>query len=556
MTDAGESTPPPANNVAALVEAIDARARVAGSEGAATLLRGMIGSVSEVLGDVQDRIERVEDLLTDRPAPEAALIDQIATSLQSFHSRLGRLEEAFVQAVEDSGSGTDAVVEQVRGIVASALRDAPPPPAAPAAPDEQARASLYRIETALTRLAADRLPDPIPVLDSAVDGLGSRFDAVEAKLDADTTAPIIERMQALDARLDALEQLARALADAPPPAVPEPPDLSTPLEEALAPLRAKLTGLEQLIRARGDDRPDQTGAFRAALAPIAERLDGLELAARGADSASDERSRRLDAVPTRLSGLDEKMKQLVEKVSEPQPSLDLEVLARLEEAVDALARGESAARLVQLVEERLGAAVRAMSDRADSTRRAIDELEESRASDRHRMDDLASAVRALGNTIDRLPEQTGEVAGQQMASRLSTLGDRLEGLDARLDGADARLAGIDDNVAAVHEKLGPLGQLDGLERLAAAPFDASQLVDSITGSVRREAELLTQRVAALAVGVEAARVMLEQHVEEMENSIGRKAGEMTRRLAADFGIRKPRTSPRRDPRELGPGAAS
>jgi outer membrane murein-binding lipoprotein Lpp len=533
MTDAGESTPPSANNVAALVEAIDARARVAGSEGAATLLRGMIGSVSEALGEVQDRIERVEDLLTDRPAPEAALIDQISTSLQSFHSRLGRLEEAFVQAVEDSGSGTDAVVEQVRGIVASALRDAPPPPAALAVPDEQARASLYRIETALTRFAADRLPDPIPVLDAAVDRLG--------------------------ARLDALEQLARALADAPPPAAPDPPDLSTPLEEALAPLRAKLTGLEQLIRARGDDRPDQTGAFRAALAPIAERLDGLELAARGADGASDERSRRLDAVPTRLSGLDEKMKQLVEKVSEPQPSLDLEVLARLEEAVDALARGESAARLVQLVEERLGAAVRAMSDRADSTRRAIDELEESRAADRHRMDDLASAVRALAGTIARLPEQTGEVAGQQMAGRLSTLGDRLEGLDARLDGADARLAGIDDNVAAVHEKLGPLGQLDRLDRLdrlAAAPFDVSQVVDAITGSVRREAELLTQRVAALAVGVEAARVMLEQHVEETENSIGRRAGEMTRRLAADFGIRKPRTSPRRDPRELGPGAAS
>jgi hypothetical protein len=85
--------------------------------------------------------------------------------------------------------------------------------------------------------------------------------------------------------------------------------------------------------------------------------------------------------------------------------------------------------------------------------------------------------------------------------------------------------------------------------------DQDAIVERITGAVRREAELLTQRVAALAVGVEAARVLLEQQLQETENTIGRKAGDHARRLAADFGIRTKRSAPggRRDPRELGSG---
>jgi len=86
---------------------------------------------------------------------------------------------------------------------------------------------------------------------------------------------------------------------------------------------------------------------------------------------------------------------------------------------------------------------------------------------------------------------------------------------------------------------------------------AAELADEVKEALRREAELLTQRVAALAVGVEASRALLEQHVEETENSLGRKATEVTRRLASDLGLRARRGQPgggRRDPRQLGPGS--
>jgi hypothetical protein len=185
-------------------------------------------------------------------------------------------------------------------------------------------------------------------------------------------------------------------------------------------------------------------------------------------------------------------------------------------------------------------------------------LQEGRTADRARLEELANAIRALGLTLERLPEQAGEVAGQRMANRLSTVSDRLAGLDARLDAADARLAGIDENVGALHAPFSELAEV--AVRPDAPPqreFDGDALVERITGALRREAELLTQRVAALAVGVEAARSMIEQHVEEAENSLGRKAGEVTRRLAADFGIRKSKpTRSRRERRELGRGSDS
>ncbi|MBW3614658.1 MAG: hypothetical protein KY439_05020 [Actinobacteria bacterium] len=126
MTDTqGQGSPvAPSNNVSALVEAIDARARQAGSEGAATLLRGTLGSVSEVLAAIQDRLDHLEEVLTERPDSATAMNEKVQEGLVSFNGRLARLEEAFVRAVEDSGSSTDAVVDQLRQTVLTALHDA------------------------------------------------------------------------------------------------------------------------------------------------------------------------------------------------------------------------------------------------------------------------------------------------------------------------------------------------------------------------------------------------------------------------------------------------
>ncbi|MBW3555706.1 MAG: hypothetical protein KY454_02090 [Actinobacteria bacterium] len=292
MTDSqgqGSAVPPP-SNVSALVEAIDARARQAGSEGAATLLRGTLGSVSEVLAAIQDRLDHLEDVLAERPDSATAMNEQVQAGLANFNARLARLEEAFVRAVEDSGSSTEAVVGQLRQTVLAALQEAP---------------------------------------------------------------------------------------------------------------------------ARESSGHDQA-SVSADLAALGERLERLE--------------------------------------------------------------------------ERL-------------------------------------AEQAV------LTRQLFEGAGASRSDDLATLQESIDSLGRALTPAPAAV---------------PTGP---------SPTD---LAEQVKEAVRREAELLTQRVAALAVGVEASRALLEQHVEETENSLGRKATEVTRRLASDLGLRARRGGQpgggRRDPRQIGPGA--
>lgn len=311
MTDTqGQGSPvAPSSSVSALVEAIDARARQAGSEGAATLLRGTLSSVSEVLTAIQDRLDRLEDLVADRPESVTSMSDQVQAGLASFNARLARLEEAFVRAVEDSGSGTD-VVDQLRQTVLRALQE----------------------------------------------------------------APVRE-----DPRLDA----------------------------------------------------------------VAHRLEGLD---------------------HRLADQAELTRHLVERVDAAQQLRD--------EAEPA-----------------------ALADQAEVARQLVERIEEVRTAD------LAPLRRSIESLVEAQAQPVPVTVPE-----------------------------------------GPT---------------ASQLSDQVKEAVRREAELLTQRVAALAVGVEATRALLEQHVEETENSLGRKATEVTRRLALDLGLRGRRGQPgggRRDPRQIGPGS--
>ena len=61
-------------------------------------------------------------------------------------------------------------------------------------------------------------------------------------------------------------------------------------------------------------------------------------------------------------------------------------------------------------------------------------------------------------------------------------------------------------------------------------------------------------IRSIGTSHSAARVLLEQHVEETENSLGRKASDVGRKLAADLGLRSRKPGPGgRNPRELGPG---
>jgi hypothetical protein len=597
MSDAG----PSAASVAALVEAIEARARQAGSESASSLLRGMLGSVSEVLGAIQDRLDHVEDLLTERDGSSAA-VAAVQEGLAAFHTRLGRLEEAFVQAVDDSGSGTRAVVDEIRTVVEEALAAAPPPAHLPPAElhPEVGRA----LDVAAS--APDRL-------EAAVNVILDRLDAMERSAPAPTPAP------AEPAELDPEVRAALTVAASTPELVERAVatildrlrETAAAPEVDLDPVVARLIGLEQLVRLRGDDRPDPAASVRAALAPFVERLDALELMLRGTGDTAAERFSRLDAglaaLPARLAVLEQRLSEVADAAQ--QPTLD-PVVSRLEDAIDQVRRDEGSAHLVRLVEERLAAGMRAMTERADAVGRAVEALADRRDDHADRLDALGAQVRDLDVGAD--PAAIADAVAFTITSRLSTVADRLDGLDARLDAIDARLAGVDDGVAAVHGQLEPLAtvtpsvraatdklaevgeqvdlieratdglgavtaRLDTLERhleqvlagvaaldghtrgLAAGGSDDDgadddERAERIAATVRREAELLTQRVASLAVGVEAARALLEQHVADTEQSVGRKATEFTRRVAADFGIRtKGRTGGRRDPRELGPG---
>ena len=700
-SDQPGSAPPPPPNVAALVDAIDTRARQAGSEGASAVMQRMLGSVTEVLSGIQDRLDQLEDAVSAAAGAGgggAALVEAVQSGLATFNARLGRLEEAFVQAVDESGSGTQAVVDEVRTVVTRALEESPAASGVDTSIDPETRDALTRIEAALSGLVAARDERSAQeVITMALVALGERLDglerrlvvavqqhaSVEAKADLSTLdlgpqlAPLVERLDAAEARSEAAETSRREAVDATlAPLLDRLDDLdrrmgdtpravTTSVESVLGVVQARIADLEQLLRDRATEPIDPTTAVRAALAPVLERMDGLDASNRATAARASEGVGRVDAslaaLPGRFTSLEERLSAVVSSLAEEPPSpVDPSVLARLEDAVDRLGRDEASARLLQLVEERMSVGLRAVTERTDEVRRAVDQLVETSttAEDDGALDDVVASLRALQSATRDVPDEVATAVG----SRLVPMADRLAGLDGRLDAlhelvtrasaatpvdpSDA-LASLAAQVDAVSSRLGELAdrpvpaippvpdpsealaqittRLEGLasqiadlarrpvptapdpsealrritsdlealsgrvaelaarpvptapdpsrelahlasaldalsarvgeERPSEPPVDIGAIVEQINGAVRREAELLTQRVAALAVGVEASRVLLEQQAQETENSIGRKAGEVTRRLAADFGIKTRRNGPggRRDPRELGSG---
>ncbi|HEX7168494.1 MAG TPA: hypothetical protein VF230_16050, partial [Acidimicrobiales bacterium] len=133
---------------------------------------------------------------------------------------------------------------------------------------------------------------------------------------------------------------------------------------------------------------------------------------------------------------------------------------------------------------------------------------------RRRLEEMQSAVRTTSTSAERSAKALDGIV-EQVAERV------LAALRPVVEGAVGAIPAADD----------------------------TRVVDAL----RRESELLTQRVAALAVGVEATRAMVEQLVDATEGSLGRKAGEVGRRLAADLGLRPRRPVAGRRERELGPG---
>lgn len=545
--DAGGSAAPA--NVAAIVDALDQRARQAGTEGATTVLRGMLGSVSEALSSIEHRLDSLEERLSGGGG-DTALAEQVQSGLNAFNSRLGRLEEAFVQAVEDSGQGTQAVVDQVKQAVIASL---PSPPAAPVI-DPATQDVLLSASSGVARVEA---------------AVGRVEEAILETARATSAKPADEVVAALAALSSHVTNLEEALAvaerrrDAAPPT---PPPAPAPAEIDLGPILERLDRLEVAVsRPAPGPVPQPTPAPPVDLGPVLDRLD--ELAGQRPGSSQD--AQLIALVEQRLGAGINAMVNRADTATKAVGELGDEVRGNAKALAD------------------LDAIVRGL-------RGAVARLEEAKpASDDNieaRLADIAGLAGALPQRLEeavraRLEAQADRLAGiEQRFGVLARLGEDLDRLQVSVavladappppPSAPAPAVEVVDHTEAIESVRAEVTALAGkLDALAEAVASAPELpafpeippfpefptipdpTERLTEVMRREAELLTQRVAALAVGVEATRSMLEQHVEETADSLGRKATDFTKRLAADFGIRPKRGSGwrRGDRREIGPG---
>lgn len=516
MTDPGGAGPP-ATDLTNLVEALDRRARQAGTEGASTVLRGMVGTITEVLGGLEQRLDRIEGGIADAHGAGAS---EVQGSLAGLHDRLGRLEEAFVQAVESSAAGSDALLAEIRAAIEASTPD---------------------------------LPAPIDVgreLESAV---------------RETRSAVAETVAGIDGRL-------------------------SQLAEGIARLDERVASAET-----GSDKPNDDGEMLAGLAHLADVVRSLEARMERADqSRNDDQGRRalqesLVAVQTELSRLgarlgdgprDERalaaigelraawetghdrldrvvgaVRAAVEgEASGAAGTRDLATasqLRQLEAAIERLARNDSAGRLVGLVEARLSTGLDAMVARADSaadaSARVSDAVEAATrrvAETAHAVEQLTAAVESLGARVERETSVAIEGVGSRIADRLDRIADQ--------QSRDTEVAhdALRSEIGKVSVEIGKVSA-EVAERTAGTGEAAAA---KVAEALQREAELLTQRIAVLARGVDGLRTMLEDHLRRTENTFGRKAGEMGRRLAVDFGLRaQPRDEDTGPSRELGRG---
>ena len=270
MTDAG-SEPASPSNVAAIVEALDVRARQAGTEGATTVLRGMLGSVSETLASIEHRLETMEARLGGGDSA-SGLADQVQAGLGAFNIRLGRLEEAFVKAVEDSGSGTQTVVDEVRSAVIASL-----PPPAPVGLDAESRQALDAAGVAVGRVEGG-LGRVEQAVAEAVRQLGDRVDLLATAKQPDKGADVEAALTAVSANVSSLEQaLTHSEAMR---AAQDKPDLDALFARHLAEVNARVEALAAAIanqpRPAPPPAPEPVVVPPPDLSPVVERIDRLE----------------------------------------------------------------------------------------------------------------------------------------------------------------------------------------------------------------------------------------------------------------------------------------
>ena len=264
-------------------------------------------------------------------------------------------------------------------------------------------------------------------------------------------------------------------------------------------------------------------------------------------------------------------------IREPVTPVDLTpVLERLDVLAAQRPASSQDGQLIALVEQRLGAGINAMIARSESATASSQASADALVEQGKAVTELSTALRGLRTVVDRL-EQAGPAASARVEASISRVARATDEVPTKVDASIGRIAGMAADLRGELQSLiesvakATADSIDALKTdiaavkarvdmpppppSAPAPKDDGESAARVVEAVRREAELLTQRVAALAVGVEATRALLDQHVDDTAESLGRKASDFGRRLAADFGIKGRKGSRSNDRRELGPGSS-
>jgi hypothetical protein len=393
----------------------------------------------------------------------------------------------------------------------------------PAKPDDGVRAGLVALQEAV-----EALRDPSP--DPAINDLGERLRRLEEATVAAAAADE-EASNAMRLTLARLGEIATTIENQPAPefpafpAFPEIPPF--PDLEPVIGLRGAIERMEQQVTAFVA-QPGPGPAMAMVAAGLAERFESrtdalVDLLASAAN--------RLDAVATAPHDMAARVEGFVGRQFAELPAL----LAHL--------RGDEVLDRIRVVVESQQGDVVAMRD---AMRSLFDSVERHGAVSSQVAELLLENRAALGREVDRLHDV---VNGQS-----SDLGERVQAAleaAARADAHAAEMgAAVSDHINAAAARL--VADVQAMVATGQDPARLDAVADRISESVRKESELLTQRVASLSVAVDNLRSTIDAVADDMSNSIGRKATEVGRRLAADLGI-KPKKAGEKKDRSLGPG---
>ena len=509
---------PAAPSVQALLDALDARSRTQAEDAAGRLLGHALDRVGEALASIEQRLGTLE-----AKGDNAAVFTQVV----ELGARLERFEQAFYRAVSEGGDGSDVVrnietvIRQGTGDYVKALESLRERQQAEL---EAMRATLEEVVRHETQAAA-QTAGPAQAEPVDLTPLIVRLDEVSAKIQRPTTDAMRELAERLEAQLDRLHE-----------SFPRLNELRQSWNDELRPVADRLQAVEEAV-GRTADVPANLPEVASRLEGAVERLAGLEGQLHERDAALGQLDGRMEGLESRvrahLAGLTERVEGVMGAVAgigqQPEGDLLGEVTAVLAALPDAFAAPE-----IPSADE-IAKAVRAILP-APPAQTEVPSAE-----------DIASAVRAaLAGELAALREPAGsDPALEQLRNDIQALAAKempaVEIPRVEVPTADEIAERVVASLPAPAEPPA-VPDIPSVEDMAAKVRDV----------LHREFELLTQRVAAMQSSLEATRTLLDQHVEDTAQSLGRRATEVGRKLAADLGFR-PRKEERREPRGLNRG---